>query len=265
MTKLPSILQEILAHKHTEVSQRRSTIPAHDLEQKSQAQSAPRGFAQALSSTIRSGENAVIAEVKKASPSAGLIRADFDPAMIAQQYQNGGASCLSVLTDERYFQGHDDFLLQARSACQLPVLRKDFVVDHYQISEARALGADAILLIVAALDDVQLDEFNQHAIEWQLDVLIEVHNELELERALKLSPALLGINNRDLNRFVTDLGTSERLMQLMPENQLAITESGIHNPAHVQRMNACGIHAFLIGESLMRQPDPGVALHALVN
>ncbi len=264
MSGLPSILQEILTRKHQEVAERCGRIPMREMEQLAAEQPAPRGFAEALRNRVMSGRNAVIAEIKKASPSAGLIREDFDPEQIARQYQQGRATCLSVLTDEHYFQGHDDFLQLARAACDLPVLRKDFTVDHYQIAEARALGADAILLIVAALDDAHLAEFAEFAGDLDLDVLVEVHDEHELERALKLDQRLIGINNRDLHRFVTELETSERLVRLIPEDRLVVTESGIHTHEHIQRMNDCGINSFLIGESLMRQPDPGAALADLL-
>lgn len=265
MNDIPSILRDILMRKREEVSQRHAEVSIQDLEQQLQEQSAPRGFTEALKNKVMSGRNAVIAEIKKASPSAGLIREDFDPEAIAKQYQGGGAVCLSVLTDEHYFQGADAYLQQARAACDLPVLRKDFTVSHYQITEARALGADAILLIVAALSDSQLADFAGHADELALDVLVEVHNEAELERALKLNQPLIGINNRDLHKFETDLETSERLVKLMPEDRLVVSESGIHEPEHIQRLNGCGINAFLVGESLMRQPDPGEALKALLN
>ncbi len=262
---MPSILRDILQRKREEVSRRHGQVSMRSLEQLLYQQNAPRGFADALKNKIMSGRNAVIAEIKKASPSAGLIREDFDPETIAKQYQAGKAVCLSVLTDEYYFQGADAYLQTARAACDLPVLRKDFIVSHYQITETRALGADAILLIVAALSDSQLQDFSQHATELNLDVLVEVHNEAELERGLKLDQMLIGINNRDLHKFETDLETSERLVKLMPEDRLVVSESGIHEPEHIQRLNGCGINAFLVGESLMRQPDPGVALQKLLD
>ncbi len=264
MSKLPSILAEIVARKRQEVSRRQARMPRHELEQQSHARSPARGFVEAINNKVISGRNAVIAEIKKASPSAGLIRPDFDPAGIAMQYQQGGAACLSVLTDQHYFQGEDSYLQQARAACELPVLRKDFTVDHYQVVETSALGADAMLLIVAALSDVQLAEFASHANELGLDVLVEVHDEAELERALQLEQRLVGINNRDLHQFETDLATSEKLIKLMPEDRLVVAESGIHSRSDIDRLNNCGINAFLIGEALMRQPDPGAALTALL-
>ncbi len=264
MNEVPSILKEILTRKHQEVAHRCGRLPMRELEQQLTGLQATRSFADALHNRVMSGRNAVIAEIKKASPSAGLIREDFDPVVIAKQYQQARATCLSVLTDGHYFQGSDEYLQQARAACDIPVLRKDFIVDHYQVTEARVIGADAILLIVAALDDARLAEFAQHANDLDLDVLVEVHNEAELERALKLDQSLIGINNRDLHQFNTDLSTSERLVKLMPEDRLAISESGIHSHADIQRMNDCGINCFLVGEALMRQPDPGVALTELL-
>lgn len=264
MNDIPSILLEIIEHKQAEIKQRRANLPLSELEQQAGEQNGVRGFAEALRNKVMSGRNAVIAEIKKASPSKGVIREDFDPESIAKQYQQGRAACLSVLTDERFFQGHDDYLRQARAACDLPVLRKDFTVDHYQVTEARALGADAVLLIVAALDDGQLAELSTHAVELGMDVLVEVHNADEMERGLKLDQPLIGINNRDLHSFETDLATSETLVRLIPEDRLAITESGIHTHDDIERMNQCGINAFLIGESLMRKADPGAALRALL-
>jgi indole-3-glycerol phosphate synthase len=205
----------------------------------------------------------VIAEVKKASPSAGIIRADFRPSDIASSYQQGGAACLSVLTDVDYFKGSDDYLRQARDACDLPVLRKDFMVDPWQIQESRMLGADCILLIVAALDRALLLELDLLAAELGLDVLVEVHDENELEAALATTARLIGVNNRDLHTFTTDLATSERLRPLVPADRLMVTESGIHTSQDVARMHAAGIHAFLVGEAFMRRPDPGQALHSL--
>ena len=205
----------------------------------------------------------MIAEVKKASPSAGVIRPDFQPAAIAESYEAGGAACLSVLTDERYFQGHRDYLAEARDACALPVLRKDFIVDSWQVLESRALGADCILLIVAALDDGPLRDLHGHARELGLDVLVEVHDEAELGRALAIDAQLVGVNNRDLHRFATDLGTSERLRPLVPAERTLVAESGIHTRADVARLQRAGINAFLVGEAFMRAKDPGAALREL--
>ena len=222
-----------------------------------------RGFRSALAARITRGDAAVIAEVKRASPSKGLLRADFDPAAIAASYARGGAACLSVLTDVDFFQGADAHLNQARAACTLPVLRKDFTIDPYQVWEARALGADAVLLIVAALDDVRLAELNATAAEAGLDVLVEVHDAEELERALRLAPPLLGINNRNLRTFDTRLETTLDLLHEVPEGTLLVTESGILEREDVARMRGAGVHAFLVGEAFMRADDPGAKLAEL--
>jgi indole-3-glycerol phosphate synthase len=210
-----------------------------------------------------SGNPAVIAEIKKASPSRGLIRDDFDPVAIAGSYAEAGATCLSVLTDEHFFQGNDAYLAAARDVVTLPVLRKDFTVDAYQLYEARALGADCVLLIVAALDAHQLQEFHQLARGLGLDVLVEVHDAFELEAALTLDPALIGINNRNLHTFETKLDTTYALLERIPENIVVVTESGIRDPVQVSEMRARGVNAFLVGEAFMREPDPGAALRAL--
>lgn len=261
---IPSVLREIVAYKVDVVAARKQQCSPAGLQIKSESAGAPRGFTDALATKADNGRPAVIAEVKKASPSAGIIRADFDPAAIAEQYQRGGATCLSVLTDEHYFKGHDHYLQQARKACSLPVLRKDFTIDSYQITEARVLGADAILLIAAVLDDAQLYDFSQQAQALGMDVLLEVHNETELERALRTDNRLIGINNRDLHRFVTDLSTSERLLNQMPADRIVVSESGIHTVDDIQRLRSAGIHTFLIGEAFMREPDPGKALSCLI-
>ena len=259
---LPSILVRILETKRAEVAARSAKHSFHDQEQRAAAASPARGFTQRLETLAKSGP-AVITEVKKASPSAGVIRADFDPQAIAVSYAEAGAACLSVLTDEQYFQGHDDYLQQARLACDLPVLRKDFTIDPWQVAEARALGADCILLIVAALGQGQMEELYSVAGEMDLDVLVEVHNEVELERALDLDVRLIGVNNRDLHSFTTDLGTSERIRADLPSERLLVTESGIHTPEDVTRMQAAGINAFLVGEAFMRADDPGAVLRKL--
>ena len=227
------------------------------------AQSAPRGFAAALGAKTASGF-ALIAEVKKASPSKGLIRADFDPAAHARAYAAGGATCLSVLTDAPYFQGHEDYLVAARGACALPVLRKDFMIDPWQVAEARAIGADAILIIVAALDDACMAEIEAAALERGMDVLVEVHDEHEMARAARLRTRLIGINNRDLTRFVTDLAVTERLAVLAPEGAMLVSESGISRHADLLRLQAHGVNSFLVGESLMRQVDVASATRALL-
>ena len=258
------ILQKILAVKREEVATGKARRSLSDLQAACADLPSVRDFAGALKRRALASADAVIAEVKRASPSAGLIRADFDPAAIARSYEAGGATCLSVLTDEQFFQGHIDFLIQARAACRLPVLRKDFIIDPWQVWETRAMGADALLLIVAALDDGPLAELSALGRDLGLSVLVEVHDQAELERALKVPGDLIGINNRDLRRFVTDLDTTLRLAPQVPGERLVISESGIHTPADIARLRAGGIGAFLIGESFMRQPEPGEALAQLI-
>ncbi|MCC5864155.1 MAG: indole-3-glycerol phosphate synthase TrpC [Wenzhouxiangella sp.] len=254
------ILARILAVKAEEVAAGQAQTPLADLRDRVADLPPCRDFAGALRERAQRSADAVIAEIKRASPSAGLIREDFDPAAIARSYQRGGATCLSVLTDRHFFQGHDDYLVAARAACDLPVLRKDFIIEPWQVWETRALGADALLLIVAALNDARLQELSALGRELGLSVLVEVHDESELERALSVPGDLVGINNRDLHRFVTDLDTTLRLAPRVPVDRLVISESGIHSPADLARLRDGGIGAFLIGESFMRQPDPGVAL-----
>ncbi len=257
------ILQRILARKREEVDERRSRTPLAELRARSADAPPARGFADALKARIERGEPAVIAEVKKASPSKGVIRADFDPAAIARSYEAGGAACLSVLTDVDFFQGADEYLVAAREACALPVLRKDFVVDEYQLHEARALGADAVLLIAAALDDARLAGFAALAADLGLDALAEVHDAAELERVLRLPLPLVGVNNRDLRTFEVSLQTTLDLKSTIPADRMLITESGIATFADVARMRDAGVHAFLVGEAFMREADPGEALHRL--
>jgi indole-3-glycerol phosphate synthase len=247
-------LLPILAAKRAHVAARRAVAPAASLDVARPGP--PRGFARALQETIAAGRPALIAEIKRSSPSAGLIRADFDPARLAAAYEAGGAVCLSVLTDEPYFDGRDAYLGQARHAApSLPALRKDFIVDPYQIRESRALGADAILLIVAALDDAQLADFESQARSLGMDVMVEVHDEAELDRALALATPLIGVNNRDLKTMTVDLATSERLAARVPPERTVIAESGMTGPADIARLRAAGIHAFLVGEALMRRAD----------
>ncbi|WP_394727756.1 indole-3-glycerol phosphate synthase TrpC [Altererythrobacter sp. GH1-8] len=257
-------LEEICAKKRLEVAERKAKFSRSDLEALALEQTGPRGFEAALRAQAASGF-ALIAEIKKASPSKGLIRADFHPAQHARAYQDGGAACLSVLTDAPYFQGHEDFLIQARAACDLPALRKDFMVDPWQVTEARSIGADAILIIVAALSDAQMAEIETAAMEYAMDVLVEVHDEAEMERAHALRSRLIGVNNRDLKRFVTDLAVTERLAPRAPEGALLVGESGIANHADCLRLAKSGVRTFLVGESLMRQPDVAAATRALLN
>lgn len=259
----PTILRRILARKAEEVAQRSQSVSLASLESRISEQSAPRGFAAALAANVRAGRPAVIAEVKKASPSKGVIREDFHPAQIAQSYAAGGACCLSVLTDIDFFQGADAYLQSARAACELPVLRKDFTVDPYQVVEARAIGADAILLIVAALEDTQMMELSEVAGEVGLDVLVEVHDREELERSLELPTPLIGINNRDLHTFDQSLETTLDLLKHMPDDRLVITESGIHTDEDVAKMLEHNVLAFLVGEAFMRSPEPGERLKEL--
>lgn len=258
-----TILQRILGRKREEVAERRRRETLGGLESRISEQSPVRGFAAALQRRAGAGEPAVIAEVKRASPSKGLIREDFDPAQIAGSYQRGGAACLSVLTDVDFFQGSDAFLEEARAACELPVLRKDFTVDPWQVVEARAIGADAILLIVAALDDDQMQELAATAAEHALDVLVEVHDRAELDRALDLATPLIGINNRDLHSFETRLETTLELLPHIPGERLVITESGIHSAVDVARMRDAGVYGYLVGEAFMRAEEPGERLREL--
>lgn len=256
-------LIEICDTKRGEVAARKAAATVADLDARASEQTPPRGFRKALEAKAATGF-ALIAEIKKASPSKGLIRADFRPHQHAMEYEAGGAACLSVLTDAPYFQGHEDYLIEARASCALPVLRKDFMVDPWQVAEARSIGADAILIIVAALDDAQMQEIEAAAIERGMDVLVEVHDEQEMERACALRSRLIGVNNRDLRTFTTDLGTTERLSTLAPEGTLLVGESGINSHADCQRLAKSGVRTFLVGESLMREEDVTAATRALL-
>ncbi|HEU4663009.1 MAG TPA: indole-3-glycerol phosphate synthase TrpC [Dokdonella sp.] len=260
---MTDILQRILARKAIEIAERSARVPLAELAAHVAELPPTRGFAAAIEAKLDAGLPAVIAEVKKASPSQGVIRADFDPAAIAASYAAAGAACLSVLTDADFFQGSEAYLREARAACALPVLRKDFTIDAYQVYEARAIGADAILLIVAALDDGALLDLALLAAELDLDVLVEVHDEHELERALDVPAPLVGINNRNLRTFETSLDTTLRLRGRVDDGRILVTESGIHTPADVARMRDAGVGAFLVGEAFMRASDPGAELARL--
>lgn len=257
-------LDRIVADKKRHVAGRMSQRPLRVVENLARDTDSPRGFARALKATISEGRYGLIAEIKKASPSKGLIREDFDPPSLARSYERGGATCLSVLTDQPYFQGKDEFLTQARAAVNLPVLRKDFMIDPYQVPEARALGADCILLIMACLDDAMAAELAKLAHKWGMDVLVEVHDAPELERALQVDADLIGVNNRNLKTLAVDLATTEKLAPLVPKDRVLVAESGLGSPADLARMSRVGASAFLIGESFMRKPDVESAVRAML-
>lgn len=267
MTDTPTVLRKIIARKHEEIEARAAQVSLDQLSARIEAQRGsatdPRGFVAALERSLAQGRSAVIAEIKKASPSRGVIRDPFHPAEIARSYAQGGATCLSVLTDVDFFQGADAYLQEARAACTLPVIRKDFIVDPYQVYEARALGADCILLIVAALEDDTLRALNSLARELGMDVLIEVHNAEELARSLPLGNRLVGINNRNLHTFEVSLEHTFELLAAIPEDRIVVTESGIHTPEDVSAMRARGVNSFLVGEAFMRAPEPGLKLAEL--
>ena len=263
MNDVPDILNRILARKRQEIDERNRVTGLRELEQRVVEADPPRGFVAAMEARIGAGRAAVIAEIKKASPSRGILRASFDPPQIAASYARGGATCLSVLTDVDFFQGSDVFLQQARAACSLPVLRKDFTIDPYQVIEARVLGADCILLIVAALGDGMLRELAQLAAQLGMDVLVEVHDRHELERALSVPGRLIGVNNRDLRSFETRLEVTLDMLDEVPGDRIVVTESGIHTPGDVALMRASGVDAFLVGEAFMKAPDPGAKLAEL--
>jgi indole-3-glycerol phosphate synthase len=261
---MTTILDKISAYKRQEIAAAKQAMSLADIEDAARHAPSVRPFGETVAHCADEGRYALIAEIKKASPSKGLIREDFDPASLALSYAAGGAACLSVLTDTPSFQGEDDHLLAARKACALPVLRKDFMLDPYQVPQSRALGADCILIIMAAVDDFLAMELAGCANDWDMDVLAEVHNEEELDRALSLPTSLIGVNNRDLKTFETSLSVTERLMPLIPRGRLAVSESGIFTHADLQRLAKAGAHAFLVGESLMRQTDVKAATRQLL-
>lgn len=263
MSTIPDILAQIVARKHEEIAERARRVPLAQLTAAAADGDRPRGFADALAARVTAGQPAVIAEIKRASPSKGVLREDFDPVAIAVSYAAAGAACLSVLTDKDFFKGSEAALREARAACSLPVIRKDFIVDPYQVYEARAIGADCILLIAACLSDEQLYDLNALAAELGMDVLIEVHDGRELARSLQTPSRLIGVNNRDLRTFDVDLQTTLDLLPEIPDDRLVVTESGIHSRADVERMRACGVGVFLVGEAFMRAPEPGEALRSL--
>lgn len=265
MTERSTVLKKILDRKLEEVAERKAKVPLEQLHAQAKDQVEVRGFVKAIETKIHNGMAAVIAEIKKASPSKGIIREDFFPAEIAKSYEKGGAACLSVLTDQDFFQGSDSYIREVKAASKLPVLRKDFMIDEYQIVESRAIGADCILLIAAALDDEQMRRLYNCADELGMDVLIEVHNSDELARALQLPSRLIGINNRNLKTFEVTLETTFGLLGKIPDDRIVVTESGIHRSDHVAAMRGHNVHAFLVGEALMKAEDPGLRLVELFN
>jgi indole-3-glycerol phosphate synthase len=259
----PTVLKKIIISKWEEIASRKAITPITALQKRIEHQTVCRGFVAAIEKRVNAKQPAIIAEIKKASPSRGVIRENFHPVEIAKSYEKGGAACLSILTDVDYFQGSDDYLIAAREAVSLPVIRKDFIVDEYQVYEARAMGADCILLIAAALNSDRLHTLNDLAVQLDMDVLVEVHNAQELKLAVELPNRLIGINNRNLHDFSTSLDTTYELLKSIDKDKIIVTESGIHAEEHVDAMINYGIYAFLIGEAFMRQENPGVALQEL--
>ena len=263
MSDTPDILKKIVARKVEEIAERSAKVSMEELKAQLDAASPPRGFVDAIKAKIAAGKAGVISEIKKASPSKGVMRENFIPEQIAKSYEKGGAACLSVLTDIDFFQGSDEYLQQARAACSLPVIRKDFIIDPYQVVEARVMGADCILLIVACLEDEQMRELAELATSLGMDVLVEVHDEAELARSLPLNLPLVGINNRNLRTFETSLDTTLRMLELIPEGRIVVTESGIHTAGDVKLMRDNKVNAFLVGEAFMRADEPGDRLAEL--
>ncbi len=263
MSNTPDILKKIVARKVEEIAERSAKVSIDELKAQLDGASPPRGFVEAIKAKIAAGQAGVIAEIKKASPSKGVMRENFIPEQIAKSYEKGGAACLSVLTDIDFFQGGDEYLKEARAACSLPVIRKDFIIDPYQVVEARVMGADCILLIAACLEDEQMKSLAELANSLGMDVLIEVHDEEELQRSLPLKQTLVGINNRNLRTFETSLDTTLRMLELIPEGRIVVTESGIHSADDVKLMRNHNVNAFLVGEAFMRAEEPGERLAEL--
>ncbi|MCK5875990.1 MAG: indole-3-glycerol phosphate synthase TrpC [Candidatus Marithrix sp.] len=265
MNKIPNILQQIILNKKLEIKSSSKRMPLRTLSRLLDSCLPARGFIEAINVRLQFQQPAVIAEIKKASPSKGLLRANFDPIAIAKSYEQNGAACLSILTDEKFFQGSNEYLSQVHEICPLPILRKDFIIDAYQVYEARVIGADCILLIVAILDDAQLQDLVDLATHLGMDVLVEVHNQKELERALSLNVRLIGINNRDLRTFDTNIQTTLDLLAQIPKKYIVVSESGIHTPKDIALLSNVDVHTFLIGETFMKADDPGAALSQLFN
>ncbi|MBE9561295.1 MAG: indole-3-glycerol phosphate synthase TrpC [Proteobacteria bacterium] len=265
MSKTSNILQQIIEHKKIEVASNAKRMPLRTLSHLLDSCEPTRGFIEAINVRLQFQQPSVIAEIKKASPSKGLLRANFDPIAIAKSYEQNGAACLSILTDENFFQGSNEYLSQVHEICPLPILRKDFIIDAYQVYESRVIGADCILLIVAILDDAQLQDLADLAIHLEMDVLVEVHNQKELERALSLNTRLIGINNRNLKTFETNIQTTLDLLDQIPKKNIVVSESGIHTPEDIALLSDFSVHTFLIGEAFMKADDPGAALSQLFN